>query len=59
MVVESNGVAAEDTTWLRSVHEDKHINLTELDAVLRGINLALQWKAKVIHQWMDSVCLHR
>ena len=42
MVVESNGVAAEDAPWLRSVHEDKHINLAELDAVLRGINLALQ-----------------
>ena len=34
VVVESNGIAAEDASWLRSVHEDKHINLAELNAVL-------------------------
>ena len=58
MVVESNGVAAENVTWPRSVHEDKHINLAEFDAVLRGINLVLHWKAKVIHLQTDSACVH-
>ena len=42
VVEESNGVAAKDASWLRLVHEDKHINLAELDAVLRGIKFALQ-----------------
>ena len=36
-----------------------HINLAELDAVLRGINLALHWKASVIHLRTDSACVHR
>ena len=38
--------------------EDKHINLAELDAVLQGINLALQWKVKTVHLRMDSSCMH-
>ena len=59
VVVESNGVVVEDATWLQSVHEDKRINLAELDALLRGINFALQWKAKVIHLQTDSACVHR
>ena len=38
---------------------DQHINLAELDVVLRGITLALQWKAKTIHLQTDSACVHR
>ena len=49
----------EDASWLQPVHADKHINLAELDAVLRGINLALHWKANVIHLRTDSACVHR
>ena len=59
LVVESNGVVAEDATWLWLVYEYKHINLAELDAVLRGWYRALQWNAKVIHLQTDSVCVHR
>ena len=58
-VVESNGTMAEDASWLWQVCEDKHINVAELDSVLRGINLGLQWKAKTIHLWMNSACMHR
>ena len=32
--------------------------LLGLDAVLRGMNLVLQWKAKTIHLWTDSACVH-
>ena len=42
MVGKSNGVVAEDATWLQLVQEVKYINLAELDAVLWSINLALQ-----------------
>ena len=58
VVVKSNGAVAEDATWLWPVCEGKHINLAELDAVLRGINLALQLKVKTIHLWTDSTCVH-
>ena len=59
VLVEYNGAIIEDTSWLRPVHADKHINLAELDAVLRGVNLALHWRASAIHLWMDSALMHR
>ena len=43
VVVESGESLIEDAYWLQPASEDKHINLAELDAKLRGINLALQW----------------
>lgn len=45
--------------WLRSEREDKHINLAEIDAILRGINMALQWRATVGHLKSDSTCVHQ
>ena len=33
--------------------------MVELDAMLRGINLTLQWKATVLHLITDSACVHR
>ena len=59
VAIEYDGAIIEDTSWLRPVHADKHINLAELDAVLRGINLALHWKASVIHLQIDSACVHQ
>ena len=59
VAIEYDGAIIEDASWLRPVHADKHINLAELDAVLRGINLALHWKASVIHLRTDSACVHR
>ena len=59
VAIEYDGAIIEDASWLRPVHADKHINLAELDAVLRGINLALHWKASAIHLRTDSACVHR
>ena len=59
VAIEYDRAIIEDESWLRLVHADKHINLAELDAVLRGINLALHWKASVIHLQTDSACVHR
>ncbi len=42
VVVESGESLIEDACWLQPPREDKHVNLVELDAMLRGINLALQ-----------------
>lgn len=43
VVVESGGYLVDDACWLRPVHENKHINLSKLDARLRGVMLVLQW----------------
>ena len=54
VAIEYDGAIIEDESWLQPVHADKHINLAELDTVLRGINLVLHWKASVIHLRTDS-----
>ena len=59
VAIEYDGAIIEDASWLRPVHADKHINLVELDAVLKGITLALHWKASVIHLRTDSACVHQ
>ena len=48
----------EDACWLRPKADTQHINLPELDAVLKGINLVLQWQGKVLHVKTDSVCVY-
>lgn len=58
VVSESGGSVTEDASWLGPMSDDKHIDLAELDAVLQSINLALQWKAKVVHLKTDSTCMH-
>ena len=59
VAVEYDGAIIEDASWLRPVHADKHINLAELDAVLKSVNLALHWRVSVIHLRTDSACVHR
>ena len=36
--MEIGGLVAEDATWLRKKNDYNHINMAELDAVLKGIN---------------------
>ena len=38
--LEVDGDVVEDVAWLRSSKEATHINLSELEAAIRGINLA-------------------
>ena len=49
--VDSNII--EDACWLRQ-NDCSHINLSELDAVLRGVNLAVAWKMKRLALMTDS-----
>ena len=49
--VDSNII--EDACWLRQ-NDCSHINLSELDAVLRGVNLAVAWKMKRLTLMTDS-----
>ena len=50
---------AKDACWLRPENDSRRINLAELDATLKGVNLALQWQARVLHIVTDSACVHR
>ena len=52
------GDAIEDACWLRR-DETAHINMAELDAALRGLNLAIAWKMTVIELKTDSSTVHR
>ncbi len=44
----------EDASWLKGKHDSSHINLGELDAVLKGINLASKWAVKELTLATDS-----
>ncbi|XP_068240111.1 uncharacterized protein [Palaemon carinicauda] len=42
VVLEINGKIAEDAAWLRKKDDFNHINVAELKAVLKGVNLAIR-----------------
>ena len=54
----SSLVVFEDACWLPPANDAQYINLAELDAALKGINLVLQWKCKVMHLKTDSVSVY-
>ena len=58
VLLEKNGVAIEDACWLRPPNDAAHINLAELDVVMKGINLALQWKVRKLCIHTDSQCVY-
>ena len=45
-VVQVNGSVIEDRSWLRAAKDARHINIVELDAVIKGLNLATKWPVK-------------
>ena len=51
------GVVAEDAAWLRKKDDASHINVAELDAVLKGVNLALKWELHDVYLKTDSASL--
>ena len=51
--IEVNGDIIEDGCWLRK-DDCSHINLSELDAVVKGINHAVSWKMKKLTLMTDS-----
>ena len=59
MSLEHDGATVEDASWLRKERDTQHINLAELDAVLKGVNMALMWEATILHLHTDSACVHK
>ena len=41
VLLEKNGAAIEDACWLQPMNDAAHINLAELDVVMKDVNLAL------------------
>uniref|UniRef100_A0A5S6QBQ6 RNase H domain-containing protein n=1 Tax=Trichuris muris TaxID=70415 RepID=A0A5S6QBQ6_TRIMR len=58
IVVEVNGAIIEDASQLRP-DDCHHINLAELDAVIRGLNVAHSWQLQDIELMTDSATVYR
>ncbi|XP_045101484.1 uncharacterized protein LOC123498445 [Portunus trituberculatus] len=59
VVVETpQGAAIEDACWIRR-DESSHINMVELDAAVRGVNLAIAWGMRTIDLRTDSATVYR
>ena len=54
VVLEVDNKVVEDASWLRPESDSVHINRSELDAVVKGINMALRWKRSKIILKTDS-----
>lgn len=58
VAIEVDGHVVEDASWLRSEDASSHINMAELDAVIKGVNAALAWKLKKLHLRTDSLTVY-
>lgn len=54
VMLEIDGVEVEDAAWLRKTGDFGHINVAEMDAVLKGVNLPVKWDLKEIEVRTDS-----
>jgi ribonuclease HI len=54
VVAEVAGEVIEDAAWLRKTDDYAHINVAELEAILKGLNLAIKWDMKEIEIMTDS-----
>ena len=52
--IEVEGNVVEDASWLRS-KGSSHINIAELDALIKGLNLAVCWGMDELHLKTDSL----
>ena len=59
MLLEYDGAVVEDACWLCPEKESQHINLAELNAIIKGINLVILWKMTTLHLFTDSACVHK
>jgi ribonuclease HI len=66
VALEIDGDIVEDGCWLRKEEDASHINLAELDAVVRGLSLATKWNvteleimtdSATVYGWMNSTIL--
>ena len=58
VVVEIGGCVAEDAARLRKKGDFNHINVAELEAALKGINLGIKWGLTRMKLMTDSATVH-
>jgi hypothetical protein len=56
--LEIGDAIVEDAAWLRKKEDGGHINMAELDAVVKGINLAVKWKVHNLEIMTDSATVY-
>ncbi|KFD72888.1 hypothetical protein M514_14792 [Trichuris suis] len=56
--LEVDGSIVEDAAWLRP-NDACHINMAEVDAAIKGLNLALSWNMKTVELMTDSSTVFR
>ena len=57
--LEINGSIVEDNSWLRKVDDAAHINVAELEAVIKGFNMCILWDLVKIEVMSDSATVCR
>ena len=57
-ILKIEGKIVEDTSWLRKKDDFSYINMTKLEFVLKGVNLALKWGLRnlEVKTNSDTVC---
>jgi ribonuclease HI len=58
VALEIDGNIVEDAAWLRPKGDSAHINRSELDAAIRGINMALLWGRRKLTLITDSATVY-
>ena len=58
VVLEIDTVEVEDAAWLRKKDDFNHINVAELEAVVKGVNLAVKWGLSEITVVTDSATVY-
>ena len=58
IVIEVDGHVVKDASWLRSEDSSSHINMAELDTVIKEVNSSLALKLKKLHVRTDSLTVY-
>lgn len=58
VVLDIEGVEVEDASWMRKKDDFAHINVAELEAVLKGINLCEKWDLEKVEIITDSATVY-
>lgn len=58
VALQIDNIIAEDAAWLRKSSDFNHINVAELEAVMKGVNLALRWGLTSIEIMTDSATVN-
>ena len=55
---EVDGTIVEDASWLRKKEDGAHINMAELDSVVKGVSLAVKWGLRKVEIMTDSATVY-